>query len=545
MQKSIPIVAPQVWQKLLSDLAERRVALRAKESQLEDQLRELNKKSARLRRQIQEKDIGAFSNRQTQVLLVLDVKTNSAHTLTMTYAMPGAFWRPSYDLFFNADDKSVELKASAQVTQATGEDWNNAALSFSTSMPDQNIALPELLTWTLGDDRELIPRPRAKTQPIQPTRFKQTRPKPTLEEIERTADAAFLRQKTQTLWRLASRTPSDGAKDYRTTTFDFSDVDIDGDLTKPEAAYLAERERAEAASKQSAAKEMARAKRAKRESRRRSTRRSQNAPQYDQDESEDAPMALESISSRVSGVVARAGGAAQARRRESLELFSSTRTQRRLSDPSLPANLAGGLDIVYDAPSRTDVKSQASNLRVGFASRRFDVKTFYEATPALSKNAFLKARVKNDAGVPILAGPANVFVDGAFVGDARLATTDKGGFLEMPLGADPDIRLTHTVIPKTQSEGVLFGKKDVTDYEVTIEVGNYKKRQVVVYVTDVIPKTNNDKMQIEVKKMSPALHKKIDGEGKVLWRLKIAAGKTKTIKYRYRVIRPAGWKVTQ
>lgn len=39
----------------------------------------------------------------------------------------------------------------------------------------------------------------------------------------------------------------------------------------------------------------------------------------------------------------------------------------------------------------------------------------YETVPKLSQHAFLKAKVKNESRYPLLAGPANVFLDQAFV----------------------------------------------------------------------------------------------------------------------------------
>ena len=39
----------------------------------------------------------------------------------------------------------------------------------------------------------------------------------------------------------------------------------------------------------------------------------------------------------------------------------------------------------------------------------------YETVPKLSQHAFLKAKVKNESHYPLLAGPANVFLDQSFV----------------------------------------------------------------------------------------------------------------------------------
>ena len=233
-------------------------------------------------------------------------------------------------------------------------------------------------------------------------------------------------------------------------------------------------------------------------------------------------------------------------RSRGLALNNATAWRRpTFSDPMLPAMSAGGLDYVYDAPVRVTVPSQASGLRVPLAARTYNVQTFYEATPSLATTAYLKASVKNGSKLPILAGPANVFVKGTFSGDANLMTTGPGGALELPLGADEDIRLTRTVVPATRTQGMFFGEEDVTDYTVTIEVGNYKKRPITVRVVDQLPKTNVEKMKVEMVSVSPKPQAKPDGDGLLYWHVDVAAGAVAKVTFQYRITRPKDWRLHQ
>jgi uncharacterized protein (TIGR02231 family) len=153
---------------------------------------------------------------------------------------------------------------------------------------------------------------------------------------------------------------------------------------------------------------------------------------------------------------------------------------------------------------------------------------------------------RRNASFVVLGGPANVFVNGAFVGDATLATTGPGGALELPLGADEDIRLTRTVIPATTTRGMaLFGEDDVTTYSVKIEVGNYKKKAVTVRLIDQLPKTNAEKIKIEMVSVNPKPKEAPDGEGLLYWHVDVPAGATKTVSFSYRITRPKGWKLHQ
>lgn len=235
-----------------------------------------------------------------------------------------------------------------------------------------------------------------------------------------------------------------------------------------------------------------------------------------------------------------------AARHQSLALRSGVGwTKKTFSDPMLPAVTAGGFDYVYDAPISLSVPSQAQPMRVPLASRAYEVETFFEATPSLAPTAFLKATVKNGSKLPILAGPATVFVNGTFTGDAQLQTTGPGGVLELPLGADENIRLTRTVIPSTMTQGFLIGEEDVTEYTVKIDIGNYKKTPVTVRVIDQLPKTNAEKMRIEIATATQKAEKAPDADGLMYWHIAVPANGTKTLQWSYRITRPKGWRLSQ
>ena len=533
--------SPAAWRESQDRLAKRRTAARVSERELEAQLRALQLVYVQAQREVRARDVGGFSESRLEVLIIVDGAAGTG-TLAVEYAVPGAFWKPSYDLIFSPDDNSVTLNASGLVSQASGEDWTNVGLGLSTAIPGQGIELPTLQTWTLGDDREFVPRAIARTTPRTTRPFQPPTPRPRAAEIERDADRQVLAQRTQTLVALAGSDVGvvdvvgggavigsgrgSGAAYRNDSTIDFDSVDIAGDLAAPDGAAMAPRSK-RAGRPSAAPPSMAP-----------SAAAQPSEAMEDSSESESMPTTT-SLSS-----MSRSNGASMATR--ALRLASAVGWRRpTFADPMLPAVTAGGLDVVYDAPLPATVPSNASGLRVPLASRRYDVATFYEATPSLSPVAYLKATVKNGSRLPILAGPANVFVGGAFVGDASLMTTGPGGTLELPLGADEDIRLTRTVMPSTKSKGLLFGEEDVTDYVVKIEVGNYKKRPITLRIIDQLPKTNAEKLKVELLSAVPQAREKPDGDGLLYWHADVPAGATRTITFTYRITRPKGWRLHQ
>jgi hypothetical protein len=540
-----PLVpAADAWREAQDRLAKRRVAARATEHALEAEDRALRLELGRVQREVQARDIGGFTEQRLQVLVILEGDRGDG-TVDVEYAVPGASWKPAYDLLFDPDKGTVSLAAAGLVTQASGEDWPQVHLGLSTSIPGEGLVLPHLRTWTLGDDREFVPRPSARTTPRTVQPFAPPTPRPRAPEVERAADRELLQQRVEHLLVLAQMgagqgrglglrgtgaggggaAPTNSIGTLGTEGWSGARAERDDKdrvpppppppMPMPSAPMPS---MAPAAAPESYAEEGA---------------------LYDDAEDEVAPKAASREARKKSAPRPSLPAAG-------LRLSSATAWQRpTFDDPLLPAVSAAGFDVVYNAPLPATVPSDASGLKVPLAVRAYDVSTFYEATPSLATTAYLKATVKNGATVPILAGPANVFVKGAFAGDAMLATTGPGGALELPLGADEDIRLTRTVIPSTRRQGFVVGEEDVTDYAVKIEVGNYKKRAITIRVIDQIPKTNAEKLRVELVTTSPKPETPPDGDGLLHWHVDIPAGATKTITFTYRIARPKDWRLAQ
>ena len=83
---------------------------------------------------------------------IVDVHAEDAGTLRLelSYVVPGARWRPTYRASIDAQSGSVDLVSEAVIVQRTGEDWNDVALTLTTSAPSQGLQAPYLATRTLS-----------------------------------------------------------------------------------------------------------------------------------------------------------------------------------------------------------------------------------------------------------------------------------------------------------------------------------------------------------------------------------------------------------
>ncbi len=89
---------------------------------------------------------------ETKVFVTLASPTPGEATLELSYMLPGATWEASHELrATDSEPGKVELTSYAVVTQASGEDWDDAELSFSTQSSTAAVQIPELEALTLGE----------------------------------------------------------------------------------------------------------------------------------------------------------------------------------------------------------------------------------------------------------------------------------------------------------------------------------------------------------------------------------------------------------
>ncbi len=546
-RRGLPRWQPQSLTRVLDFFGGLRAQIRAKDHARQIQRRKLVRDFEKTQREVQAMNLGAFTDHKMQVLLLIVSNGKGPAHLTLTYDIPGAHWKPAYELHYDAKKGSVALESYAMVSQATGESWDNVSLKLSTSIPGRDIAVPELMTWTLGEAKEFIPRPRARTRPAQAPRYAAPQPGADRMEIERQARMSLLQQRLSELAQL-TQVNVRGAGWQQGTSIG---VGSSG-YSRGGRSELSVGGSGQGSSGYGKASSSARPRRSRKKSRPRP------APPPMMSPPEPRPaMRIESTmefdDDSISGSLTKPTGSVLASmlgdsservRHTSLSLFEGRmRARTRLTDPDLPAVSAAGFEYVYTSKTPMTIPSTGEALRAPLGRHGYPVSTFYEASPALAKNAYLKATIKNPGPEPILRGPVTIFVNGGFAGDGRLDTTAPGGTLQLPFGADEDIKLVYKVLPETKVNGV-FSKDEVTTYKVVMEVANYKKRKITVMLREPMPRSQNEDIKIEFVKASFMAEDK-DDANILRWKVTIAPGRTRSVEFVYKITRPGGWQLRQ
>ena len=92
----------------------------------------------------------------TEVSAILEAGAGVQAEVDLSYHVPGASWRPLYDL--TLDGEELVVSYLAEVTQQTGEDWPAVELVLATMRRGRHQGLPELDPWYIG--KAAAPPPR-------------------------------------------------------------------------------------------------------------------------------------------------------------------------------------------------------------------------------------------------------------------------------------------------------------------------------------------------------------------------------------------------
>ncbi len=82
-------------------------------------------------------------------LNIYSEKNIPSSKLSYTYNVEGVYWQPFYDVKFTKPNAPAAFVLKAQLTQQTGEDWNDVKLIFSTEEPSNRRVLGELYPYYL------------------------------------------------------------------------------------------------------------------------------------------------------------------------------------------------------------------------------------------------------------------------------------------------------------------------------------------------------------------------------------------------------------
>jgi hypothetical protein len=531
--------------------------LHARVRELDEQLTDLHRERVRLCERARE--LGGAA-RRSGYRVSPTLAGEGAARVTISYMVASARWMPTYDVQLAADKNSVQVSFAGQVSQESGEDWDDAKLILSTAVPATSLTFPKLYTWKIGEQERFVPTPVATVET-----YRQPPSAAPLPIAER-EDEALRRQLGSYAGTLASgkhglqiTTAPQGA----TVSVDGKSVDVDHDGI-PDEVDDGDKSKNEkiVAETEARLREL-------------DSKTDELKQQVMRTRIRGQLMKETVLGGRAPGVVAAAPPPAPApsgrpsyaaadmevsvRAEESYSFGSSSTStpqpvtvnvglapppgwQAPTYAPNLPVSLAGGYDLTFPSLRNETIKSGGGARRVALLSESWPVGVERRVLPGVAREAFLVAELKNPSSRVLPGGPANLFVGADPAGTASLKVMAPGELATLPLGIDRAIKPIRNVKLDSWEKGV-FSKDEISQYTVTIEVANPYRAPMRLRIADQWPVTGDKNVDIKLVRADGAAQDR--EKGTLTWLLNVPQSGKTVVSFTYTVRRPKGWRLHQ
>ncbi|HEX5753751.1 MAG TPA: mucoidy inhibitor MuiA family protein [Archangium sp.] len=524
-------------------------------------------------------------------------------TVTLTYVTSNARWYPAYELRLEPESNRVQVAFSGRVSQESGEDWEDAALTLSTALPATATTAPELATWKIGQRERFIPTPASvpdswRAPPPAPPKP----PAPPNEDLRMRARLlSLIGNASSEPARPASAPAQQNFADERSRsqasagTSTIVGTVVTADTKRPVADVVVTATSPNLPGEQivvtdaqgqyrlpqlppglyslrfdkESFKPIHRSEIQLRQAR---TIRV-NVELLPETFSEElaivaAPPTVD-VGATSAGVsvdqdyvrrIATNRPGAKAGASRSFESLAGSAPgavevdvpvglappegwRRPVVDPRLPASLAGGYALAFPSQRRETVLSGKGERRVPLFTETWPVQVERKLYPALTPNAFLVAELRSPSRQVMPGGDAQLFVGADPAGQARLTLVSPGEPFTLPLGIDSAVRPVRNVKLVTSEKG-LIGKDDVTEYLVTLEVANPYPFPLPVQLHDQWPLSRSEDVEVKLVRTEPSAEQD-PAKGTLLWRLTVPPSEKKGVSFLYTVRHPKGWRLEQ
>ncbi len=406
----------------------------------------------------------------------------------LQYVVDHAAWFPSYDIRGKGLDKPLDLEWKANVSQQTGVDWEDAAISFSTGNPSLGGVKPELDKWYL-DLRNGYPysnhsgSARSNNGKVEGYVLDASSGEAVPYVTVRVAESSI-----GTVTDLQGHFELIVPRNARYLEFFFvgyekKSIPIQNTLM---TVYL-----------------------------------QPQATRLEEVVVEDHPQLL--MERKVGGMAP----GMWAGKAEAEPMAAAPQVQQK----------SKSMSRTFVVSERYTIRSEGPPSTLRIAHTSLDAHFLYYAVPKIENDAFLAAEITGWDSLNLLAGEANLYFEGAFVGKTVIDPASTGDTLSLSLGRDPSVVISREKIRDFNKKRFLGNKKiQSTGWEITVR--NKKDKPVRIVIQDQIPVSHSSEIVVTAEELSGA---KLDAKnGHLEWVLDIPPGSSKSVRFSYSVKYPKG-----
>ena len=468
---------------------------------LDDQTTETQQAFQTVQREIRE--IGGRPDRsEKEITITFEVTRGGTLDIRSTYIISQAGWTPGYDVRVGSTDSIVSLTYAAYVRQNTGEDWNDAKITLSTSHPSSGGAPPELLPWYIGPaDRAVgtiagyVHDAETGEPLVGASVVSRSRPGSVTSDINGFFSFTSVIPGSQEIVASAYGYTSASAM---AMVRPFSTTRIDLSLTRP--------------------------------------------PEAETDVSLGAAgLTTSEVTTMRERPIVSKNATNAVRIDESGRPVSAPPTPAPAPPPVLFQTAAvsnAATAASFDIPGETTIPSDNSGHRVTIMVAPLVATFSHTAAPKLQNDVFFRASLRNTTEYPLLAGPLSVYVDNSFVSTSKLRAVMPGEQFDAFLGVDNGVRVERRLLNKVSEVSGLFSKTRKTHYEILITAENRKKVSQMLSLRENIPVSQDERVKVDIVLPRPE-DLTPDANGMLTWQIRLAPGEKREIKVQYSIEAPA------
>jgi hypothetical protein len=422
-----------------------------------------------------------------EIVVKVSTKAATSAELDVNYLVNEARWFPSYDIRAKNVKAPVGVTYKANVSQQSGEDWENVSLTISSANPSEQGVRPIIKPWIVGYNNGLSRRTVSGSM-MSVAANNEVHGK-VLDDTGAPVPGVNIIVKGTTVGTVTDVNGNYSiplTSDARSLMFSFigyntierslgGESEIDVQLA-PDVSELSE----------------------------------VVVTGYSSSD----------MSSPASGIRIRGAASVQKMKRDlaATEVIRQTNVEFKLDEP---------FSIKSDGEVRaTDMVE-------------YELPAIYEyyCVPKLEEDAFLTAKIMDWDQYNFLEGEASLFFEGKYIGKSILDTRNTSDTLVVSLGRDSNV-LVKREKKKEYSSRQFVGSNQKIALAYEISIRNKKGLPISIVVEDQVP-ISNDK-EITVDKLEDSHGEYDHNTGTLTWKKEIASGKTEIITLKYAVRYPKG-----
>lgn len=457
-------------------------ALKDRELQIAIRQRELSDTLQRLRAELAQEG-GKPAPPAGEVEVRVEAAAPCRADFTLSYYVRNAGWFPSYDIRSEGIDQPIEIVYKANIFQHTREEWQDVALTLSSSNPSTGSTAPQLRTWWLDYG-------------LAAPRYDLTQAGNTVSGLVRDAE---------------TREPLVGATVHVPGTTIGTATDVDGryGITLPAGAeqlrfnYIGYK--------------------------------TQTRPVA----GEQLNVALQPDKQALDEVVVTAYGTSALKALNGRAPGIAVEVEdAEFCDAAAPMEVAATqnrLGYEFEIRQPYTVHSDGKSVTAEIGRFRLPASYRYEAAPRADRDAFLVADATQWEQFNLLQGEANLFFEQTFVGKSILDPAQTGDTLRFSLGRDNGLHIERT----KRSD---YTRQRTVGQNLTQSIGwkytlrNTRREAVQAVLRDQLPVSRNSAITVTEEELSGGVLDRATGI--VTWTLTLAPGEQRELELRYTVKYP-------